>query len=277
MVVCSLRSGLILRGGLFTLPEVRHFVVVCSLRNSLILRDGLFTLPENPPYKFKWTEKTVPVVSGSSETTTEGYMEKYKNSSQDIWDQLNAEVKAVQIILTGIDNDIYSLVDACLNACEISQLAATRNRGKAIFNSPPPTYDQEPTMVAEDDEIRANQDNTPRINKGTGYDNQRAVNVAGARENVGTQMVQQSEIQCYNCKEYGHVARECQKLKRVKVAAYHKEKMLLYMSTNGEMVEQDEDDLAKERDLLASLIDKLKCEIDANKNRNNFLNHQERL
>ncbi|GKG09408.1 hypothetical protein Tco_0338154, partial [Tanacetum coccineum] len=31
---------------------------------------------------------------------------------------------------------------------------------------------------------RANQDNSPRINKGTGYDNQRAVNVTGARENV---------------------------------------------------------------------------------------------
>ncbi|GKF83005.1 hypothetical protein Tco_0244661, partial [Tanacetum coccineum] len=31
---------------------------------------------------------------------------------------------------------------------------------------------------------RANQDNTPRINKGTGYDNQRVVNVIGARENV---------------------------------------------------------------------------------------------
>ncbi|GJU06008.1 hypothetical protein Tco_1122438 [Tanacetum coccineum] len=27
---------------------------------------------------------------------------------------------------------------------------------------------------------RANQDNSPRINRGTGYDNQRAVNVAGA-------------------------------------------------------------------------------------------------
>ncbi|GJX57316.1 hypothetical protein Tco_0287213 [Tanacetum coccineum] len=34
-----------------------------------------------------------------------------------------------------------------------SQPAATRNRGKAIVNSPPPTYDQEPTMVAEDDEM----------------------------------------------------------------------------------------------------------------------------
>nr|GEZ33953.1 hypothetical protein [Tanacetum cinerariifolium] len=40
-------------------------------------------------------------------------------------------------------------------------------------------------------------------------------------------MVQKSGIQCYNCKEYGHVARECQKLKRAKDAAYHREKMLL--------------------------------------------------
>nr|GFB49103.1 hypothetical protein [Tanacetum cinerariifolium] len=29
------------------------------------------------------------------------------------------EVEAVQIILTGIDNDIYSTVDACPNACEM--------------------------------------------------------------------------------------------------------------------------------------------------------------
>ncbi|GKC72350.1 hypothetical protein Tco_1118233 [Tanacetum coccineum] len=31
---------------------------------------------------------------------------------------------------------------------------------------------------------RANQDNSPRINRGTGYENQRVVSVAGARENV---------------------------------------------------------------------------------------------
>ncbi|GJZ17189.1 hypothetical protein Tco_0553312 [Tanacetum coccineum] len=34
-----------------------------------------------------------------------------------------------------------------------SQPAATRNSGKAIVNSPPPTYDQEHDMVAEDDEM----------------------------------------------------------------------------------------------------------------------------
>ncbi|GJW10195.1 hypothetical protein Tco_1576022 [Tanacetum coccineum] len=74
---------------------------------------------QNPLYKFKWCEKTVPVAEGSSETTTEGYMVNYKNVSQDILDQLNAEAEDVQIIITGIDNDIYSTVDACPNACEM--------------------------------------------------------------------------------------------------------------------------------------------------------------
>nr|GFB02298.1 Gag-Pol polyprotein [Tanacetum cinerariifolium] len=59
------------------------------------------------------------------------------------------------------------------------------------------------------------------------YDNQRVVNVARARENVHSQVVQQFGIQCYNCKEYGHVAKECPISKRAKDAAYHKENMLL--------------------------------------------------
>ncbi|GKC60055.1 ribonuclease H-like domain-containing protein [Tanacetum coccineum] len=191
---------------------------------------------------------------------------------------------------------------------------------------------------------RANQDNSPRINKGTGYDNQRVVNVAGARENVGTQVVKKYGIQCYNCKEYGYLSRECQKPKRVKDAAYHKENMLLckqeeakiqevtpdpvdnfgpifdakplhkvqnnndnynvfaienehpgqpksvndiYLEEQGdtsitidsldisydrEQDDQDDtDELDQERNLLASLINKLKCKIDDSKNRNKFL------
>ncbi|GJX25692.1 retrovirus-related pol polyprotein from transposon TNT 1-94 [Tanacetum coccineum] len=212
----------------------------------------------------------------------------------------------------------------------------TKNRGKAIFNSSAPTYDQEPVTVTEDDEMskekeieklmalislsfkkiykptnnnlrtssntsRANQDNSLRINRGTGYENQRVVNVVGARENVGTQVMQKFGIQCYNYKEYGHVSRECQKPKQVKDAAYHKEKMLLCkqaearVQLNAEQVDwkddtddesddqeleahyinqddqDDTDKLDQERDLLASLIEKLKCEVDDSKNRNKFL------
>nr|GEZ86455.1 hypothetical protein [Tanacetum cinerariifolium] len=77
------------------------------------------TISENPPYKYKWANKDVPVTEGSSKTTTERYMKNYKNVSQDIHNQLNAEAETVQIILTGIDNDIYSTVDTCPNACEM--------------------------------------------------------------------------------------------------------------------------------------------------------------
>nr|GFC81469.1 hypothetical protein [Tanacetum cinerariifolium] len=53
------------------------------------------------------------------------------------------------------------------------------------------------------------------------------VNVVRARENVGSLVVQQSMIQCFNCKKFGHFAKECKKPKKVKDSAYHKEKMLL--------------------------------------------------
>nr|GEV50469.1 integrase, catalytic region, zinc finger, CCHC-type, peptidase aspartic, catalytic [Tanacetum cinerariifolium] len=75
-----------------------------------------------------------------------------------------------------------------------------------------------------------NVDTTPRYKNDDHsgqFGNQRTVNVAGAREKVGSPVVQQSEIQCFNCKEYGHFAKECRKPKRVKDFAYHKEKMLL--------------------------------------------------
>nr|GEZ29258.1 hypothetical protein [Tanacetum cinerariifolium] len=66
-----------------------------------------------------WREKVVLDSEGNPTTSTERVFETYKNVKQDIRDQLNAEAKAVQIILTGIDNDIYSTVDACPNACEM--------------------------------------------------------------------------------------------------------------------------------------------------------------
>ncbi|GJS64218.1 retrovirus-related pol polyprotein from transposon TNT 1-94 [Tanacetum coccineum] len=400
------------------------------------------------PYKFQWTEKTVPVAEGSLETTTkridsdiyftvdacpnacemwkaierlkrgksinvqdletnlywefgkftsrdgeslESYYSRFYEMMNELvrnqYDVTNHQVnvqfllqlqpewkrfvtlgKQSQELKTVFYHKLYNILKQHQN--EVNEIRAERlvrtantlalittscyqKQRKTIVNSPPPTYDQEPEMVAEDDELskereidklmalislsfkkiykptnnnlitssntsRANKDNTPRINRGTGYDKQ---------------------------KEYEHVAREFQKPKQAKDVAYHKENMLLCkqeevgfqlnaeqiqevtpdavdnsgpifdveplqkvhndddnynvfandrehpkqlesindtclkelgdtnitidsldMSTNGETVDQDDDDLAREHDFLAFLIDKLKCEIDDSKN-----------
>nr|GEY75343.1 hypothetical protein [Tanacetum cinerariifolium] len=87
---------------------------------------------ENPPYKLGWKDKQVPDSDRNLTTTTERVFETYKNVTQDIRDQLNAEAEVVQIILTGIDNDIYSTVDACPNACEMWKAIEQLKHGESI-------------------------------------------------------------------------------------------------------------------------------------------------
>ncbi|GKA34645.1 retrovirus-related pol polyprotein from transposon TNT 1-94 [Tanacetum coccineum] len=316
----------------------------------------------------------------------------YKNASQDIRNQLDAEAEAeaVQIILTGIDNDIYPTVDACPNACKmwkaieklkqgesiniqdletnlywkfgkftsrdgeslksyysrfykmmnelsqelktvsyhklydilkqhqnkvnelraerlahtvnnhlhLSQQAATRNRGKAIFNSPPPTYDQEPTMVAGDDEMSKEKEidklmalislsfkkiykptnNNLRTSSNTSTAGVDVRSVWNSRDDTDDEPDEQ-ELEAH----YLYMA-QIQEVTPDAADKLGPTKMLkrakgqggtnitiksLDMSTNRETVDQD-DDLPNERDLLASLIEKLKCEIDDNKNRKNL-------
>nr|GEV06143.1 hypothetical protein [Tanacetum cinerariifolium] len=299
----------------------------------------------NPLYKYQWADKDVPV-------------------AEDIRDQLNAEAEAeaVQIILTWIDNDIYSTQQNKVNEIRAerlartanplvlvaqqqpvynpqnhptyytqnsstrSQQAATRNIGKAIVNSPPPMYDQEPSMVAEDDEMSKDKEIDKLMDlislsfKGTRYDNQRIGNVTGSREAVEQAdwkhdtddepedqeleayymyMTQIQEVNSDAADNSGPIF-DSEPLQKVSnndnynvfaIESEHPEQSksvndtysieqdehnmiidLLDMSYDREQIDQDDDDdLANERDLLASLIEKLKCEIDNRKNRNKFL------
>nr|GEZ12558.1 hypothetical protein [Tanacetum cinerariifolium] len=86
----------------------------------------------NAPYKLDWKGKEVPISEGSPIGRTERVHETYKNVSQEIRDQLNAKAKVVQIILTGIDNDIHSTVDACPNACEMWKVIERLKHGESI-------------------------------------------------------------------------------------------------------------------------------------------------
>nr|GEX85307.1 hypothetical protein [Tanacetum cinerariifolium] len=86
----------------------------------------------NPPYELGWIDKEIPIFERSPITRSERFQETYKNVSQEIRNQLNAEAEEVQIILTGIDNDIYSTVDACLNACEMWKAIERLKQGESI-------------------------------------------------------------------------------------------------------------------------------------------------
>nr|GEZ53095.1 hypothetical protein [Tanacetum cinerariifolium] len=169
-----------------------------------------------------------------------------------------AEKEAIHLILTGIGVEIFSTVDACQTAQEI-------HKGKEIAKPIAPLSDtafeedSDPGQAQRDKDMQKhlaliakyfkkiykptnnnlktssnsknkNVDTTLRFkndNQSGQFRNHRTVNVAGARENIGSPVVQQSRIQCFNCKEFRHFSKECRKPKRVKNFAYHKEKMLL--------------------------------------------------
>nr|GEU99163.1 hypothetical protein [Tanacetum cinerariifolium] len=151
-----------------------------------------------------------------------------------------SEKEAIHLLLTGIGDEIYSTIDACKIAHEmwiaIERLQQEWSRFMTIVKqqhnldtvSYHKLFDVLKQYQKEVNEIRAE-----RIAKNA---NQLAlvaaaqpypVTVAGARETVGSQVVQQTGIQCFSYNEFGHFAKECSKPKRVKDSTYHKEKMLL--------------------------------------------------
>ncbi|GJX47432.1 hypothetical protein Tco_0272622 [Tanacetum coccineum] len=79
--------------------------------------------------------------------------------------------------------------------------ATTRHKGKEIAKpiTPPPESaseeDSDPKQAQKDKEIYKND------NQSGQFGNQRTMSVVVARETVGGQVVQQSEIQCFSCKE----------------------------------------------------------------------------
>nr|GEW74503.1 hypothetical protein [Tanacetum cinerariifolium] len=168
-----------------------------------------------------------------------------------------AEKEAIHLILSGIRDEIYSIVDACQIAQEMLEAiershTTTRHKGKEIGKQITPLSktaseeDNDSEQAQRDKDMQKilaliakyfkkiykptnnnlrtssnsrnkNIDTTPRYKNDDHFGqfgNQRTVNVAEAREKVGSPVVQQSGIQYFNFKEFGHFAKECRKPKK---------------------------------------------------------------
>nr|GEZ15003.1 hypothetical protein [Tanacetum cinerariifolium] len=230
------------------------------------------------------------------------------------------------------------------NSLTRSQQAATRNRGKAIVNSPLPIYDQELSMVAEDDGMSKGKEidklmalislSFKKIYKPTNNNlrtsytpvEQIWIILQGLTEAMGMIIKEQADWRDDTDDEsedqeleahYMYMAQiqevtpdaaddsgpifDTEPVQKVQnndnynvfaIESEHHEQSKsvhdtysieqdeynviidsLDMSYDREQIDQNDndDDLANERELLASLIAKLKCEIDGIKNRNKFL------
>nr|GEW71345.1 hypothetical protein [Tanacetum cinerariifolium] len=158
-----------------------------------------------------------------------------------------SEKEAIYLLLTGIGDEIYSTVDACKTSHEMCIAIERLQQGKQIAKpiTPPSESvfeeDSDPEQAQRDKDIQKilaliakyKNDNQTRQ-----FGNQRTMTIARAKETVGSQVVQQTRIQCFNCKEFGHFAKECRKPKRVKDSTYHKEKMLLCKQAEKEKIQE---------------------------------------
>nr|GEU29060.1 reverse transcriptase domain-containing protein [Tanacetum cinerariifolium] len=214
---------------------------------------------KNPPNKYQWADKDVPVTE---------------------------------------DNDIYSTVNACPNACEmwkaIERLKQARKCQKpkrakdaayhkekmllckqeeAVFqlNAEQADWRDDTDDEPDDKELEAHYMYMAKLQKVTPDD----VDNSGPIFDVEPlQKVPNTDNYNVFAIESKHPEQSKFVLDTYPIKQDEHNVIInsLDMSHDREHVDQDDaNDLANERDLIASLIDKLKCEIDDSKNRNEFL------
>ncbi|GJZ52329.1 hypothetical protein Tco_0606844 [Tanacetum coccineum] len=90
-----------------------------ALHNAIMEAGRKDRPPMLAPGNYMLATPVIPDSEGTSQPPRGEVMETFASVSKDTQNWIIAEPEVVQIILTGIDNDIYSTVDACPNAMEM--------------------------------------------------------------------------------------------------------------------------------------------------------------
>nr|GEW97433.1 hypothetical protein [Tanacetum cinerariifolium] len=162
---------------------------------------------EGPYVMTKINDPSKPTTKTEDAVPSHKVPETYKNMSPENHAYFDAKAEGIHMILSGTGDDIYLIVDACTIAQEMWVAIERLQQSESLNKQDVKTN------------LFWNENQTGQ------FRNRRTV--VGARETLGNQVVQQTRIQCFNFKEFRHLAKESRKPKRAKDYTYHKEKMML--------------------------------------------------
>nr|GEV17975.1 hypothetical protein [Tanacetum cinerariifolium] len=143
---------------------------------------------------------------------------------------------------------------------QIRSHTTTRHKGKEIAKPITPLFesasdeDNDPEQAQKDKKMQKNFALIAKYFKNLykPTNNNLRTSSNSTNKNVDTNLrhsvVQQTGIQCFNYKEFGHFPKECMKPKRVKDSMYHKEKMLLKQAKKGVSLQAKQSDWLADTD-----------------------------
>nr|GEY45374.1 Gag-Pol polyprotein [Tanacetum cinerariifolium] len=297
MVAGSRDRPSMLATGRYSQWRSRFLRYIDTRPNGEALRKFILSGPYKPTTVLVQAVEAIDDSSAIPEHTT---VETPMNMSPENKAHFLAEKEAIHLILTRIGDEIYSTVDACQTAgsrdhppmlatgrysqwrLRFLRYIDTRPNGEALRKcllSDP--YKPTTVLVQAVDAT----DDSAVIPEHTTFGNQRTVNVAGAREKVGSLVVQQYGIQCFNYKELEAHYRYMAKIQEVPTAdsgtdseplehvqndaGYNVFANELQHFEQSESNDQNDVESVDERvalaNLIANLIANLKLDVDENK------------